>query len=155
ERSSSPAWFARGRRGSNPPAFRGVPVPRAICDLVPEYFAREYQIFPIGEEGETLRLAAVDHANIGLSDSISFQLSRPVRLIAASRDEVEALLKQYYLDQPDSEATEDFERDFLETAPAAGHHLTTTMSHLGDQRPASLRARTASRAMAAPRGRAE
>src|SRR5947207_1798753 len=90
ERPSS-ARPLRERAGKKTPYWRGKPVPRAVCELVPESLARENRIFPIGLEGETLKLAAVDHDDIALGDKISFVLGRPVRLIPASREEVEAL----------------------------------------------------------------
>ena len=41
-------------------------------------------------------MAAVEYHDVALSDKISFVLARPVRLIAASREEVEALIREYY-----------------------------------------------------------
>ena len=106
ETGSEPGW--RPRPPSSPavrtaaagkgPNWRGKPIPRAVCDLVPESLAREDLVFPIGEDGETLKVAAVDYDDVALADKISFVLSRPVRLIAAYREEVEALIREYYGD---------------------------------------------------------
>jgi hypothetical protein len=119
ERSSSAGSAARRRAGKKPPAWRGKPVPIAVCDLIPESLARENLIFPIGERGETLRLAAVDSDDVALSDKISFVLSRPVRLIAASREEVEALIREYFGDATGSETVDSMLQEFTDTADTA------------------------------------
>ncbi len=94
-RHSSKSQPPRGRAGKGP-SWRARTVPRAICELIPESLARENLIFPIGEEGETLRLAAVAHEDVALADKISFVLARPVRLVAASREEIESLIREYF-----------------------------------------------------------
>ena len=64
--------------------WRGKQIPHVVYGLVPESLARENLVFPIGVEGETLKLAAVSHDDVALADKISFVLARPVRLIPAS-----------------------------------------------------------------------
>jgi hypothetical protein len=90
---------ALGRAGKGP-NWRGVPIPNALCELIPESLARENLIFPIGEEGGTILLAAVCHDDVALADKISFVLARPVRLIAASPEEVVALTEERYGKKP-------------------------------------------------------
>src|SRR5262249_17649160 len=98
-RPVSPVRPARSRDRKKKPIWGGRPVPRAICKLVPESLAREDRVFPIGEDGETLRLAAVNHDDVALADKLSFVVSRPVRLIAASREEVDGLIREYFEDE--------------------------------------------------------
>jgi hypothetical protein len=95
--SASPASLRR-RGARKPPNWRGKPVPGAVLGLVPARFAREHSIFPVGDDGETLTVAAVEHDSIALADKISFLLSRQVQLVAASREEVEAIIREYYGD---------------------------------------------------------
>ena len=61
-------------------------------------------VFPVGEQGETVLVAAVNPGDIALDDKLTFLLSRPVRLVAASREEVEALIRKFYGEVSDTEA---------------------------------------------------
>lgn len=74
-RASSRASSARGRAGKRQPNWRGKPISRAVLGAVPESVARADLIFPVGEEGEILTLAAVDHGNVILADKMSFLLA--------------------------------------------------------------------------------
>src|SRR5690242_2168414 len=80
-RPASAASSRRSPLGVMPLAWRGKPLSRAFCDLIPESLAREDGVFPVGEQGETLVVAALDHDNIALADKLTFVLSRPVHLI--------------------------------------------------------------------------
>ncbi len=82
--------------GGELPIWRGKVVPRQLCEAVPESLARECLVFPIAEEGEKLVLAAVEPDDIGNLDKLTFVLGRPVRLIAASRAGVQALIETYF-----------------------------------------------------------
>jgi Type II secretion system (T2SS), protein E, N-terminal domain len=105
ESSSEPAWRERnssiprqrrGRAGKKSPRWRGNQVPLAICELIPESLAREHLIFPIGNDGETVLVAVINFRDVALADKISFMIARPVRLVAASREEIQALFREYY-----------------------------------------------------------
>ncbi len=119
ERSSSVGVPPRRRAGRRPAMWRGKRVPVAVCELIPESLAREHQIFPIGEDGETLRVAAVDCEDYATSDKITFLLSRPVRLIAASPQEVESLIRAYHGDMSDSETVDSMLQEFTDEAVSA------------------------------------
>jgi hypothetical protein len=150
----SAAKTAHSRAGTKTPYWRGKPVPRSACELIPESLARENLIFPVGKEGETLVLAAVDHENIALSDSISFQISRPVRFIAASRQEVEALIREYYLVESGPEPVAMMVQDFTESLHVPSRrHLA---SHAGSaQEPLQTPPWAAPRSRAAAARRAD
>ena len=66
-------------------------------------------------------MAAVDFGDVGLSDKISFVLSRPVRLVAASREEVEDLFRAYFGDVSHSETVDSMLQEFTDEADAASH----------------------------------
>src|SRR5215831_20862364 len=83
-RRPASAWKDRERGGGMPPIWRGKPIPRALCELMPESLAREHLVFPVGEQGETVLIAAVHPDDIAVGDRLTFILSRPVRLVAAS-----------------------------------------------------------------------
>jgi Type II secretion system (T2SS), protein E, N-terminal domain len=109
-----------GRRGrKKAPQWRGKQVAIAVCGLVPESLVRENLVFPIGEEGETLRLAAVAYGDVALADKIAFVLARPVRLIPASLDEVELLIREYFGDDSGSSPVDSMLQEFTDEAVSA------------------------------------
>ena len=112
-RSSASAWKDRERGGRKPPIWRGKPVPRAVCELVPEGLARGRLVFPVGEQGETILVAAA-HDDVALKDSLSFILCRPVRLVAASREDVNALIGEYYGADSETESVDSMMQEFTE-----------------------------------------
>jgi hypothetical protein len=134
ERFSSALPPAVPRAAKKPPKWRGKPVPIAVCDLVPESLARECEIFPIGEDGETLRLAAVDYDDVALSDRVAFLLSRPVRLIAAAREEVEALVFEYFGEESDSETVDSLLQEFTEEAVSTSELRHPELERVAERR---------------------
>jgi hypothetical protein len=115
ERPSSARRSPRRQAGKKVPSWRGKPIAKSVCNLVPESLAREHRIFPIGEDGETLRLAAVDYQDIAVSDKLSFVLGRPVRLIPASREEVDNLIQECFGDDTGSEVVTSLMQSFTDT----------------------------------------
>jgi hypothetical protein len=115
----------RGRAGKGL-SWRGKPVPREVCGLVPESLARENMVFPIGEDGETLLLAAVAFGDVGLADKISFVIARPVRLVAASLAEVESLVRDFFGEGSDFETADSMLQEFSAEALS-----TSTLHHHG------------------------
>jgi hypothetical protein len=147
QRSPSAAGRTHGRAGKGP-NWRGKPIPRAVCGLVPESLAREDLVFPIGEEDEVLTLAAVEHDDIALADKISFVLARPVRLIAASREEVEALISEFHGEESGPQRVDSMLQEFtdeLKSGSSSLHHptLASTAYMSPEQVPARFSARGA------------
>ncbi len=140
------------RAGKKNPVWRGKRVPLAVCELIPESLAREDQIFPVGENGETLTVAAVDHDNIALSDKISFVLSRPVQIIPASREEVEALIRDYHGGRSSSEGVDSLLQAFTDTALDPSHLSDAGLARAAFMSPESARVTRASRDIAARGG---
>jgi hypothetical protein len=77
--------------------------------------ARKNLIFPVGQEGEIIKVAAVQTDSIALSDKISFLLGRPVRMVPASPEEIEAIIREYYGGGPPSDASDDLPRAVMDT----------------------------------------
>jgi hypothetical protein len=115
-RASSTGRLRHRRAGKRAPSWRGKPVPRSICELVPESLAREHRVFPLGEDGETLRVAAVQYDDIAVSDTISFLVSRPVRLVPASSDEVDSLIQEWFGEDNRSDGGTSLMQSFTDTA---------------------------------------
>jgi hypothetical protein len=113
-RQSSAAHQKRGRDRKKSPRWRGNQISLATCGLIPESLARENLVFPVGTDGETLRLAAVNHHDVGLADEISFMIARPVRLVAASREEIQALFREFYGEQSGSHAVTSMQQSSID-----------------------------------------
>ena len=154
-RPVSPHSPGRIRPGNKTPIWRGKPIPRAVFELLPEALAREDLCFPVGEEGETLRVAAVNHDDVALSDKISFVLGRPVRLIPAKREEVEAIILEQF-GEYDSETVDSMLQEFTDAADVG-----SSLLHLRSRAPAAARpaevpwSRARAQGVAARRGSSE
>ena len=123
---------------------------RAVCGLVPESLARESLVFPIGEENEVLTLAAVEHDDIALTDKISFVIARPVRLIAASREEVETLISEYHGEESGPQRVDSMFQEFTDEAKFGSsslrHPTLASPAYMApEQVPARFSARESSR----------
>jgi len=118
ERLSSAGRAAQARpgKGKKAPTWRGKPVPKSICNLIPESLARENRVFPLGEDGETLRVAAEDHNDVAVADTISFVVARPVRLIPATSDEVESLIRDWFGEDSGAQAVSSPMQSLSDTA---------------------------------------
>ncbi len=115
-RLSASAWKHRERGGGEPPVWRGKPVSRALCEIMPESVAREDHVFPVGEQGETLLIAAAEPDDFEVHDKLTFLLGRPVELVRASREEVESLIREYYGDPNGPESVSSMMQEFTDAA---------------------------------------
>jgi hypothetical protein len=149
-RHSADAQPARGRARKGP-SWRSRPVPRAVCELVPESLARENLVFPVGEDGETLRLAAVAFEDVALADKISFVLARPVRLIAASREEVESLIWEYFGEISGSETADSMLQEFSDEAISPSGPIRSGRAPAGYRAPEAIRPKNPARVRAGHR----
>ena len=114
ERQSSAARQKHGRDRKKSPRWRGNQI--SLADLRPhprESGTRESRL-PGRQDGETLRLAAVNHRDVGLADKISFMIARPVRLVAASREEIQALFREFYGEESGSHAVDSMQQSFID-----------------------------------------
>jgi hypothetical protein len=113
-----PAVPARARPGSGPLTWRGRPIARAVCELIPEALARQNRVFPIALEGETLIVAAAEPDDIALGDNLSFLLSKQVRLIPASLEEVESLIDGFHGAFDGAESVDSMLQEFCDVTSA-------------------------------------
>ena len=148
QRHPAKSQHASGRAGKGP-NWRAKAIPRAVCELLPESLARENLVFPIGEEGETLRVAAVAYEDVALADKISFVLARPVRLVAASREEVESLIREYFGEGFGTETVDSMLQEFHDTAAAPSELNRSNSTSAGFRAPEALRPRDLGRIRAA------
>ena len=64
--------------------------------LLPESVVRELRVVPVAAAGETLTVATTDPHNIALADRLSLLTARRVRLVQASREEIDAFIDRHY-----------------------------------------------------------
>lgn len=64
--------------------------------LLPESAVRELRVVPVAAAGEALTVATADPHNIALADRLSSLTARRVRLVQASREEIDAFIDRHY-----------------------------------------------------------
>jgi type IV pilus assembly protein PilB len=76
--------------------LRGVVIPPAIVELVPESVARENLILPFQTDGDTLRVIMSDPNDIEALDKLRFILNRPIEPILASKELIQEAINRHY-----------------------------------------------------------
>jgi hypothetical protein len=71
-------------------------IPAYVLAVMPESVARENVVMPLALDGELLTCAAVNPADIGLTDKLRFILNKNVRLIAAPCDTIVNAINRDY-----------------------------------------------------------
>lgn len=67
-----------------------------VVTLLPEKFCRQYQVIPVGEEGNTLILAMANPVDVMTIDRIRLMTKREIRPVVASPRDIEKALNAYY-----------------------------------------------------------
>ena len=111
--------------------WRGLPVAPAVTGLIPAPLALALRVVPIALQGETVLVAALDPKDIALADRISALIARKVKLVRATREELDSVLGQpghfmgghaaYSAPSPD-------DRTIDEPGPAATHAASRSRS---------------------------
>ena len=92
-----------------------IDVPQSIVDRLPESVARENSIFPIEQEGDSLRIATRDPTDLDIQEKLRFILNSNVDLSVAPRDQiVEAINRHYGI--IDGESGDSMLQEFTNTA---------------------------------------
>jgi type IV pilus assembly protein PilB len=87
----------------------------SVVTLLPESVARENTIFPIAEEGSSLRVATCDPSDIDTQEKLRFILNREVELALASREQIVEAINRYY-GTSDGESADSMLQEFTDTA---------------------------------------
>ena len=87
----------------------------SIVGLLPESVARENTIFPIAEEGASLRVATCDPSDIDTQEKLRFILNREVELALAPREQIVEAINRYY-GTSDGESADSMLQEFTDTA---------------------------------------
>src|SRR4051812_5645890 len=94
ETGTQPAGAAWGGARADMPRLRSIPP--EVFGLLPASVAYENLVIPVAVDGETVTLAAVNPDDIALADKLTFLMARKVKLVAATRDEIAALIERCY-----------------------------------------------------------
>jgi len=106
--------------------LRGVAIPPAIVELVPESVARENRILPYQVEGDTLKILMSDPNDIETLDKLRFILNRPIEPVLAAKELIQEAINRHYTqsigESADSLIQEmtDTQIDFTATDSAGG-----------------------------------
>ena len=87
----------------------------SVVTLLPESVARENTIFPIAEEGSSLRVATCDPSDIDTQEKLRFILNREVELALAPREQIVEAINRYY-GTSDGESADSMLQEFTDTA---------------------------------------
>jgi type IV pilus assembly protein PilB len=86
-----------------------------VTRLLPESVARENNIFPLAEEGSSLRVATCDPTDLDTQEKLRFILNREVELALAPREQIIEAINRYY-GTSDGESADSMLQEFTDTA---------------------------------------
>jgi len=76
--------------------LRGVAIPPAIVELVPESVARENRILPYQVDGDSLKILMSDPNDIETLDKLRFILNRPIEPVLAAQELIQEAINRHY-----------------------------------------------------------
>jgi len=76
--------------------LRGIAIPPAVVELVPESVARENRILPYQVEGDTLKVLMGDPNDIETLDKLRFILNRPIEPVLAAQELIQEAINRHY-----------------------------------------------------------
>ena len=76
--------------------LRGIAIPPAIVELVPEYVARENRILPYQVDGDSLKILMSDPNDIETLDKLRFILNRPIEPVLAAQELIQEAINRHY-----------------------------------------------------------
>ncbi len=85
-----------------------------VIELIPLSVARDLCVFPIGYDGETIRIACTDVNDIRVADKLRFILAKNVDLVRARRKDIYAAINRHYV-HSDGESADSMLRDFSDS----------------------------------------
>jgi len=93
----------------------GLEISPEIVGLLPESVARENTIFPLAEEGSSLRVATSDPTDLDTLEKLRFILNREVEMALAPREQIVEAINRYY-GTADGESADSMLQEFTDTA---------------------------------------
>ena len=93
----------------------GITVPQEVISLLPESVARENTIFPLAQEGSSLRIATSDPTDIDTQEKLRFILNRDVESSLAPREQIVEAINRHY-GGSDGESADSMLQEFTDTA---------------------------------------
>ncbi len=79
-------------------SLAGIDIPADVVGLLPKSFARENTIIPVAAEGDMVRIATTDPADVDMKERLEFILNRTVEQVLAVREEIIAAINRSYGD---------------------------------------------------------
>ncbi|GHT46841.1 type IV fimbrial assembly protein PilB [Planctomycetales bacterium] len=76
--------------------LRGIVIPPAVVELIPESVARENRVLPYQADGDTLQVVMSDPNDIEVLDKLRFILNRPINPILASPELIQEAINRHY-----------------------------------------------------------
>jgi type IV pilus assembly protein PilB len=76
--------------------LKGVAIPPAVVELVPESVARENRILPYQVDGDTLKILMSDPNDIETLDKLRFILNRSIEPVLAAQELIQEAINRHY-----------------------------------------------------------
>ncbi len=86
-----------------------------VIELIPLSVAQELCVFPVGYDGETIKIACTDVDDISVADKLRFILAKNVDLVRARRKDIYAAINRHY-DHGDGESADSMLQEFSDSA---------------------------------------
>jgi len=90
-------------------------IPPSVVELVPESVARENDILPIVEQGDSLKVAVCDPLDLDTFDKLRFILNRKLDLALSPRESIREAINRHY-GQIEGESADSMLQEFTDTA---------------------------------------
>ncbi|MEO1991702.1 MAG: ATPase, T2SS/T4P/T4SS family [Pirellulales bacterium] len=90
-------------------------VPQEVVERLPESVARENTIFPIDQQGDTLRIVTSDPTDLDIQEKLRFILNANVDLAVSPRDQISEAINRHY-GIIDGESGDSLLQEFTNTA---------------------------------------
>jgi type IV pilus assembly protein PilB len=94
--------------------LKGVTIPPAVVEMVPESVARENHVMPLSHENNALQIVMSDPNDIDTIEKLRFILNKDIAPVLADREEIIAAINAHY-GQSETESVDSMLSEFTDT----------------------------------------
>jgi type IV pilus assembly protein PilB len=94
--------------------LKGVTIPPAVVEMVPESIARENHVMPLSHENNALQIVMSDPNDLDTMEKLRFILNKDIAPVLADREEIIAAINAHY-GQSETESVDSMLSEFTDT----------------------------------------
>src|SRR5215468_7892369 len=94
--------------------LKGVTIPTAVIEMVPESIARENTVIPLSHENNALQIVMSDPNDLDTMEKLRFILNKDIAPVLADREEIIAAINAHY-GQSETESVDSMLSEFTDT----------------------------------------